>query len=119
MASAAAASSRLDRHPAVALVVGAVVGWVRVPAAADVEDVAILALGRTPRRRQIVAECATSLSGDADPLGDLLSDPGPGVALCFAQLHPVHGRAGQIGLEPGVVGNLAEKLPARDRDWGP
>jgi hypothetical protein len=95
VASAAAASSRLDRHPAVAFVVGAMVGRVRVPAAADLEDVAILALGWTPGRRQVVAECVTALGGDADSLGNLLGDPPPGVALCLAQLHPVHGRAGQ------------------------
>src|SRR5215212_1612190 len=88
VASAAAASSRLDRHPAVAFVIGVVVGWVRIPATADVQGVAILPLGRTPGRLQVVAECVTALGRNADPLGNLLSDPAPGVALCFAQLHP-------------------------------
>src|SRR5215218_10014672 len=119
VAGAAAASSRFDRHPAVAFVVGAVVGRVRVPAAADVEAVAILPLCWTPGRRQVVAECVTALGRDAAALGDLLGDPAPGVALCFAQLRPVDGRAGQVGLEPGVIGDPAKKLRARDRDWGP
>ena len=54
------------RHPAVAFEVGAVVGRVRVPAAADVNGVQILPLGRTPGRRQVVAECVTALGGDAE-----------------------------------------------------
>ena len=85
MAGAAAASSRFDRHPAVAFVVGAVVGRVRVPAAADVEDVAVLPLGWTPGRRRVVAECVTALSRDADALGDLLGDPAPRVTLSSIQ----------------------------------
>jgi hypothetical protein len=64
--------SRLDRHPAVAFVVGAVVGRVRVPGAADVEGVAILPPGWTPGRRKVVAECVTALGRVADSLGDLL-----------------------------------------------
>jgi hypothetical protein len=73
VAGAAVASSRFDRYPAVAFVVGAVVGRVRVPAAADVEGGAILPLGRTPGRRQVVAEGVTALGRDADALGDLLA----------------------------------------------
>src|SRR4029453_14753894 len=61
--------------------------------------------------------CVTALSRDADPLGDLLGDPAPGVALSFAQLHPIDSRTRQVGLKPGVVGDPAGAPRARDGDW--
>jgi hypothetical protein len=115
----AAASSRLDRYPVVAFVVSAMVGRVRVPAAADVQGGAILSLGRAPGRRRVVAEGATALVGNADPL-----------ATCWAtrrqvsrsvSLSSIQSTAGRdrSASNQGVVGDPAEKVRARDRAWGP
>jgi hypothetical protein len=63
-----------------------------------------------------VRDCARSRHGSARrPPGR----PGATCDVCFAQLHPVDGPTRQVGLKPGVVGDPAKKLPARDRDWGP
>ena len=92
---------------------------VRIPAAADVEGVAILPLGWTPGRREVVAEGVTALGRDTDSLGDLRGGPLPHGAFRFAQLHPVNGRIVQVVLAPGVVGDQAEEMRARDADRGP
>ena len=76
-------------------------------------------LGPAPGRRQVVAERVAALGGVADSLGDLGGDPLPHGALSFAQFPPVNDRIVPVGVAPGVVGDQAKEVRARNRDWRP